>query len=291
MANYNRDIKNGMSQEKALERFNNYNATQQSKRPTEKNSLQQSNNEIVKTFTMFGSATMLQMNNVSQSWTNMVRDISNGKKPKQKDVRKLYLNLAVANVLFVAAGNIAKYFAGDDDDKDEVYHELLLAMIGLNLLYQIPMLGAVLKFGVGLATGDKTPISENINSFLQVAKDVQKGLKEDDVIKAARPLVEFAVGFKFNPFIAVGELATGNSDENSVYELFGISKSFRPSKNGGGDGVGVSMSDSDMRKYRPDIYERMNKYKRDNPIIEREKERKEKQRDLQNKMKERMFNR
>ena len=40
MATYNRDIKNGMSKEDALAKFNNYNETQQSRTPAERAPIQ-----------------------------------------------------------------------------------------------------------------------------------------------------------------------------------------------------------------------------------------------------------
>jgi hypothetical protein len=54
LANYNRNIANGMSPEKAAEAFNDYNATQQSRRGADKIPLQNSQNELVRAFTMFG---------------------------------------------------------------------------------------------------------------------------------------------------------------------------------------------------------------------------------------------
>ena len=229
MANYNRDIKNGMSQEDALERFNNYNSTQSTKRATEKGSLQQSKDETAKIFTMFGSATMLQMNKVSQSYTNIMRDISSGKKPKIRDVRSLYLNLAVANVLFTAASNVFKYIKGSEDDEEKVLSDLKEAMMGLNLLYQLPLVGTVIELGINFVQGDKAKqVNEGVNAFIRVSQDVLKGLKEDDYVKAARPLAELAAGFKFDVFTGVGELATGSSDEDTLYDILGVSKSYRP---------------------------------------------------------------
>ena len=113
MINYKRNIKNGMSKAEALEAFNDYNATQQSRRGTDKNRLQFSNQALTRTFTMFGSVLFLQINKVYSSALNIGRDTvksyelaSQGKikvkaSPKGKDIRAFYLNLAVANVMFV----------------------------------------------------------------------------------------------------------------------------------------------------------------------------------------------
>ena len=140
MVNYRRNIKNGMSEAEALEAFNEYNATQQSRRPTEKVAWQQSGTISSRAFTMFGSTLFLQMNKVIQAANNLS---TKGRTTQQKikDVRALSLNLAIANVLFVTAANIFKLTQGDDDDKQEVYIKMKEAMVGLNQLYQVPFLG------------------------------------------------------------------------------------------------------------------------------------------------------
>jgi len=103
MINYKRNIANGMSKAEAVKAFNDYNATQQSRRGTDKIPLQRNNNVFVRGFTMFGSTLFLQMNKVMQSTTNITRDVANKKRPRSKDTRDLALNLAVANVLFATA--------------------------------------------------------------------------------------------------------------------------------------------------------------------------------------------
>jgi hypothetical protein len=273
MANYNRDIKNGMSHEDALERFNNYNSTESTKRATEKSTIQQSKDEMTKVFTMFGSATILQMNKVSQSYTNIMRDISSGKKPKVRDIRSMYLNLTVANILFTVASNIFKYVGGDDKDEEEVLEELKIAMTGLNLLYQIPFFGTLAEIGVNFIKGDeRKQVNEGVNAFMRISKDVIKGLKEGDYLKASRPLVELALGFKFDTFIATGELITGTNDEDTIYDLIGVSKSYRPADDGSG---GVTMTEQELKKYRPNMYQESN------PMIEIEKAMEKKQREIE----------
>ena len=59
LVNYRRNIKNGMSQEQAVEAFNNYNATQQTRRGTERTPLQNIRHPIIRPFIMFGSTTLL----------------------------------------------------------------------------------------------------------------------------------------------------------------------------------------------------------------------------------------
>jgi hypothetical protein len=132
MVAYRNNIRKGMSPEEALERFNDYNATQQTRRATEKIGLQYDSNMIVRSFTMFGSTLFLQLNKVMQSATNIRRGTANAvtegslkEMPSTKDYRELFLNLGVANVLFAMTANIFKYnpFAATGDDDDEITEE------------------------------------------------------------------------------------------------------------------------------------------------------------------------
>ena len=83
MVNYEANIANGMSKAKAAEAFNNYNATQQSRRETDKIPLQQSQNEMTRAFTMFGSTLFLQINKVMSSTSNIMGAISRKKSSKK----------------------------------------------------------------------------------------------------------------------------------------------------------------------------------------------------------------
>jgi hypothetical protein len=73
--------------------------------------------------------------------------------PKAKDTRELYLNIAVANLLFVAMSNVFKYnpFADDDEDEQlaldraEVMKALKEASTGMNILYNLPLVGPTLQ--------------------------------------------------------------------------------------------------------------------------------------------------
>ncbi len=141
MVAYRNNIRKGMSPEEALERFNDYNATQQTRRATEKIGLQYDSNMIVRSFTMFGSTLFLQLNKVMQSATNIRRGTANAvtegslkEMPSTKEYRELFLNLGVANVLFALTANIFKYnpfadpsvnpfLTGDDGDDDELTEE------------------------------------------------------------------------------------------------------------------------------------------------------------------------
>jgi GNAT superfamily N-acetyltransferase len=182
MINYNRDIANGMTQAEALEAFNNYNATQQTRRGTEKISLQQNSSELARAFTMFGSTTFLQINKVLQAQTNMFRALKNGQMPSTRDIRGFVINLGVANALFVGTANIAKLIKGEDDDREEVLKQMGKAMLGLNLIESIPLIGAAVETTLAYIEGDKTKRGADnvVNPYMQVFRKMKKGMEEED---------------------------------------------------------------------------------------------------------------
>lgn len=242
MANYNRNIANGMSKADALQAFNNYNATQQSRRASDKNMLQLSGDELTRSFTMFGSTLFLQMNKVMSSTTNLMRALKEGKKADknqlQKDVRAFTLNLAVANVLFVAVANMMK-FSGDDEDEEEAMSRIKDAAMGLNLLYQVPLIGGASEVAIAKARGERGFGDDVMNPYKSIMRKVMQGMKEDNGFKSAQPILEIAMGAQLDPFIGLfnvlGADIGDTTDEEALMMMFGISPSYRPA-NDGGDG-------------------------------------------------------
>ena len=244
MVNYNRNIANGMSKADALQAFNNYNATQQSRRSSDKNMLQLSGDELTRSFTMFGSTLFLQMNKVMSSTTNIMKALKEGKKTDknqlQKDARSLALNLAVANVLFVAVANMMK-FSGDDEDEEEAMSRIKDAAMGLNLLYQVPLIGGASEVAIAKARGERGFGDDVMNPYKSIMRKVMQGMKEDNGFKSAQPLLEIAMGAQLDPFIGLfnvlGADIGDTTDEEAVMMMFGISPSYRPADDGGDGGA------------------------------------------------------
>ena len=236
MTNYNRNIKNGMSKAEALEAFNNYNATLQSRRAADKAPLQQSQNELVRAFTMFGSTAFLQMNKVAIGYTKIMRDLSNKKMPSATDTRAVALNLGIANALFVLTAYIAKYVVGDDDEKEEVMNEMYGALEGLNLLYQLPLIGGAAEEIVNYSEGKRAFTSEIVNPYSSVFRKVKKGFEEEgsNIYDKARPIVELALGAQADPFIGLYNLYQKDEmDPNDLYDVLGVAKTYRPAETEG----------------------------------------------------------
>ena len=257
MAVYNRMIKQGFTHAEALEAFNSYNSTQQSRRATEKSPIQMSNNEFQRLFTMFGSTVFLQMNKIAQTSTNIMRSAKKGKMPKAKDVRGLMLNIAISNVLFVGAANIAKFIYGDDEDDEEALKAMRNAMLGLNVIYAIPIFGSALESMVAYAEGEPDRADDTINVFQNLFrkyKKAEEGLDDGNVWAAVQPLVEIVIGAQLDPFIGIYNYFGGDEDmqEDAAYDMLGITPSYRPSN----DEKPVStMGKEDMKRYFPDLYD------------------------------------
>lgn len=277
LVNYRRNIKNGMSKAQAVEAFNNYNATQQSRRGSERIPLQNSNSGLVRTFTMFGSVLFLQMNKVMQATKNITESASEGKMPRAKDTRELVLNFAAANVMFTTMSNIMLLTRGDDDDREKAMIRIAEAMMGLNLVYQIPVLGTEvekMEIGSRLIQGEdfkpdygRKFAKDGVNPLSSIVLQVKKALKPDEktgkieVAKVIEPVIELIMGTQVDPAVGLYNILGGGSEEgieNDVYDLIGVSSSYRPSGDadkGTAKPPKSTMSKRDMKQFAPELYE------------------------------------
>ena len=241
MVNYRRNIKNGMSKAEALEAFNDYNATQQSRRATEKIPLQMNPTIFTRAFTMFGSTLFLQMNKVMMKADSILMDgaryVREGQNkqdlPKLKDIRGLYLNLAVANVMFTAMANIFLLTRGDDEDKQIAYQRMMDAMFGLNLIYALPFIGEFAEQAMNDLRGTRREAQQGINPIKSFWSKWQNAVKYDDanaILKAAQVVGEIGFGVQADPLMGLAETFGGEFDEDSMYKMLGVSYSYRPNK-------------------------------------------------------------
>ena len=253
MTNYNRNIKNGMSESEALKAFNNYNATQQSRRGADKIRLQRNTNVIFRTVTMFGSTAFLQMNKAATGLSALFKRVSQGDikgAVVSKEARALALNLGVANLLFILAANMAKYAFGDDEDKEEVSQRMLDSAIGLNLIYQLPISGDAMEALVRASRGERIRAGGGVNPLLTIMKEINKELGEPGIAKF-KPALELTLGTRLDPFAGLTNMIKdGEIKEEDILDIIGISSSYRPNPD-------KPMSKSDLKKYFPDLYEQM----------------------------------
>ena len=245
MVTYNRDIQNGMDPEVALAKFEEYNTTQQSRMNVDKNPLQMNSNYAVRGFVMFGSSLFLQINKVMQNTTNIqraLRKFSKTKKakdlPTQEMFRAMFLAAGVANVFFVAMANSFKYIQGGEDDREEVIQRMMDAMIGLNLIYQIPYLGSTVEEAVNKSRGLYRPGDSVVNpltsffrKFGRLQKKAEKKGNDSDLKtmeNSLRLLLELNFGFQFDFFEGIYESFDGDFDDETMYKVLGVSSSYQP---------------------------------------------------------------
>ena len=267
IANYNRDIANGMSEEKALEKFNDYNSTQQSRRAADKIPLQALNqNEFTKMVTMFTSQLFLQFNEVVANLQLLTREMSKGKKANSTKIiqssRKVALNYGIANALFIATSNIAMLLKGDKEDEENYWMKVKDGLKGLTLLESVPLIGAGAREMVdGYRNSQKAKLREQIketnnpqekkrlerelkelpkaspygtkdgvNPFTRILNEIYK-LKEGTLSEGVVKALGISMGANFDPILGMYRLAAGGDAEtieDATYDLFGISPSYRP---------------------------------------------------------------
>ena len=229
-----------MPKAQALKEFNDYNATQQSRRATEKVPLQMNPNVLTRGFLMFGSTLLLQMNEVMQGGTNLLRqtqEFVNDPKvsnlPKLKDIRKVYLNLAVANVMFTSMANIFKLTSDDAEDRKAAIARIKQAMFGLNLLYKIPLIGATAEIAINDLTGERKKVKGRVDVLQSLYSHYANAVKYDDkdpILSAAQLLAEVGLGVQFDPITGLASTFTDGFDEKAMYEMLGVSYYYRPKK-------------------------------------------------------------
>ena len=236
MAVYNRNIKNGMPQEQALKEFNDYNTTQQTRRGTELSVLQVNAKKtpLLRMLTMFGSTMILQLNNVASSATKITRDIVDGKIPNKRDVRSLYLNAGLANVIFIAAANIFKLINGDDDDKEAVLWEMLKAMVGINQIAKVPVIGSATMSMIYKTEGKPFKGSIGVGPLDRLSNQIYKQAKAEAALEVGYLLLEFRTKSNLDPFrsVLIDAPLEGLNDE-VMYDFLGVSSSYRPGSSGG----------------------------------------------------------
>lgn len=205
---------------------------------------------------MFGSTVFLMINKVLNAQTNIFRALKEGKTPSAKDIRALVLNLGVSNALFVGAANLAKFIKGDDDDREEALRQMRRALLGLNLIENIPLIGAAVETAVAYIEGDKTKrYTDNVvNPYMQVFTKMKKGIEEEDTWRSVQPIIEIVIGAQLDPFIGLYNGVQDGFDENAVYDMLGISKSYRPTQEEAKTPAEKPMSKQDMKRYFPDMY-------------------------------------
>tara|TARA_R110002020_G_scaffold70385_1_gene182612 strand:- start:623 stop:11413 length:10791 start_codon:yes stop_codon:yes gene_type:complete len=230
MANFRRDIRNGMSVDEAREKFNLYEATQQTRATTEKGTIQHQQNTFFRFFTMFGSSIYLMLNESYQAAGNIKQSIAAGKIPRAQDMRTLFLQVSGVNVAFTAVAFLPKFMYGDDEDKDAVIRELFKAMIGANLLKRLPLINELYLGIESKIDGRNWTPSPTVTPISSLFYRVYKSIKERDAVGLLDSILSPVSGFSIQSIR--GLLNLSDKDERTRakagYDALGISSMYQP---------------------------------------------------------------
>jgi ribosomal protein S18 acetylase RimI-like enzyme len=255
MVNYRRNILNGMDIEDAIEEFNEYNQMQQSDRPTEKAPLQQKTFWAARMMTLFGSSTILMINNIFQSWGNISKSLKAKKMPRSEDMRRFALAYGVSHALFVLISNFFALTKGDEEDKKRVLGEMRRALLGAENLKTIPWFGASYELVENKMLGIDRPVSQLNDPLLSTATKIYKGIDAGSIWQATKPIAEIVLGVSTDPIVGLNRMFSEGIDEDAMYDIIGISKSYRPGYGQKDTKAEEVMSKEDMKMMYPEIYE------------------------------------
>jgi len=254
-ANYRRDIKQGMDPQEALQKFEDYNTTQQSQRAIEMNRWQLASraNPMWLTMTTFASMPFLLMNVVMQSSSNISKIVAAAKtrnKPQalvkallgSKDGIRLMFALGLGNAIFAATSQMFRLMYGGTDDEKEAEKEILYASVGYTNAINIPFFGMAIESAKAAMTDDKTYGSnEVINPGVEFIQEIDKALKNDkksifnnffgpkkEKPSAINEVIKYSTGINTDPFIGIYDFIMGDRTSKTKYKMGGISKSQQP---------------------------------------------------------------
>ena len=241
--NYKRDIANGMSKAKALEKFNEYNETQQSRRIQDLTRAQLNKSIYQRMMFSFMSVGILYLNQVIQSATKMAFRRGGKRDFSQKNVRQLIMNLGVGNAMFFLAGNFLRLF-GSPEDKEKFWKEFATYLMGLYLFESSMVFFGIIAGGIKeMLVDKKNPYLTNTVNPLRSLYNSARALADSNIVvsdekerrryaKAFKDVM-LITGINVAPFEGmynvVNELTkTGDFDGRDMATIFGISKSALP---------------------------------------------------------------
>ena len=195
--------------------------------------------------------------------------------PSENEIRRLAINFGVANAMFVGMANIMLLLKGNDEDRDLWFARVGEALMGLNIIFQVPVVGTGLEYAYNTYAKDKPrPVDDIVNPLTAT---VRKSLKRSDkynmseLESAAITIAELKLGVQFDPAIGlaygIGEelfdVDSPQDFDDNMYDLFGITPSYRPSygqKKSKFEGVvplnGIKTK-ADLKRFNPDLYDKI----------------------------------
>ena len=223
---YMRDIQNGMSKEEAIEKFNQYNKTQQSRREAERAPIQTKQDGVRRLLTAFTSSQLLYLNEIVTTANNMNQSVRRGERIKASDSRGFALALVGYSVMFMLATNMWKLTFGDDEEKERAWKRVLISPI--SIFYVIPLIGPRINQMANWFTGDNYPVSAIKDPYERVTREVVKSVKDEDYLNGVMKATEFRLGTNLDMFRGMMDIANGQPMDESFYDVMGVPPSQRP---------------------------------------------------------------
>jgi hypothetical protein len=223
---YMRDIQNGMSKEEAIEKFNQYNKTQQSRRESERAPIQTYQMGLLRLFTAFTSSQLLYLNEIATTSNNMLKSIRKGEKIKASDSRGYALALFGYSVMFTLATNMWKLMFGDDEEKDKAWLDVALSPAKNYAV--IPLLGNYMNKGYNWIVGNNYPSPVAKDPLQSTIREIEKAYKKEDYVRIGTEITEIGLGTNFDMFRGMMDIAKGQPMDESFYDVMGVPKTQRP---------------------------------------------------------------
>ena len=240
LALYKQALADGKTEEQALEVFEEYNKTQQTRATHQLTYPQLQKNFFTRAVVSFASSGILMMQQIMTTSRNIVRDVFTGKIPKEEDVRGFALNAFIGNFFYQMATYGATLLYGSKADDERTWERIIDASLFSTITMGLPVLGGVMADTIRFARGDKNPFEKRlINPFYEWGR---KAYRYTATPKYARDTSEIAglliggfTGINVDPVIGAATFAaTFGSDKKSdrqvdnLLRAAGISKTYRP---------------------------------------------------------------
>ena len=101
--------------------------------------------------------------------------------------------------------------------------------MGLNLIYQIPLIGGASEEVINKIKGERGFGDDVINPYKSVARKISKGIKADSNFDTMRPIIEIIMGAQMDPYIGLYNTFAGEGEvDENIYDMLGVSSSYQP---------------------------------------------------------------
>jgi hypothetical protein len=226
LANYRRDIQNGMDEAEALKRLNSYNMTQQSRESVDRVPIQIYQDGFYRLLIAFTSTQILYLNNTVRLANKIGRDRRTGKGIKSSDLRGLALNSVFGYMAYVATANMFMLLRGDKDDRREYVKNVAYSPLGG--LFAIPLIGDGFEMLYNELRGNKYPASIGVNPYERVWRNMKSDWKNKNYLGAFTRVVEWGLGINLDFGRAAIDISKGEGVDENLYQFIGVPKSQRP---------------------------------------------------------------